>query len=84
VFLSVVQFFLAKLTSLTGLSPVLTEALTVMAARSLQPSDIVDAAAAVQRLLSTMAHNRVRRLRAAGFDEATAHHLSELHTSNLM
>jgi hypothetical protein len=28
--------------------------------------------------------NRIRRLRAAGFDKETAHHLSELHTPNLM
>jgi hypothetical protein len=31
-----------------------------------------------------MDENRRRRLRAAGFDAATARHLSELHTPNLM
>jgi hypothetical protein len=31
-----------------------------------------------------MHDNRIRRLRAAGFDEPTARYLSELHTPNLM
>jgi hypothetical protein len=31
-----------------------------------------------------MNRNRVRRLRAAGFDRATAQRLSDLHTPNLM
>jgi hypothetical protein len=74
----------AKLTSLSGLSPVLLESLTVMASRSLQPSDLADAGADLRRLLETMERNRVRRLRAAGFDERTARHLSDLHTPNLM
>jgi hypothetical protein len=55
-----------------------------MAARSLQPSDLAEAGAALRRLMQTMDRNRVRRLRAAGFDESTARHLSELHTPNLM
>jgi hypothetical protein len=74
----------AKLTSLTGLSPILTEALTTMTAKSLGAGDIGEAAAAVQRLMNTMSRNRIRRLQAAGFDEQTAHYLSELHTPNLM
>ena len=55
-----------------------------MAARSMQPSDIGEAGAAVGSLLHRMHKNRVRRLRAAGFDEPTALYLSELHTPNLM
>ena len=55
-----------------------------MAARSLQPADLAEAGAAVRGLMRTMERNRVRRLRAAGFDEATARHLSDLHTPNLM
>ena len=74
----------AKLTSLTGLSPILTEALTVMTAQSLGAGDIGEAATAVQHLMNTMERNRIRRLQAAGFDKNSAHHLSELHTPNLM
>ncbi len=74
----------AKLTSLSGLSPLLAESLTLMAARSLQPSDVAEAGAALRALMQTMDRNRVRRLRAAGFDEPTARHLSDLHTPNLM
>lgn len=74
----------AKLTSLSGLSPILIEALTRMAARSSQPAEIGEAAAEVRALHVTMDENRRRRLRAAGFDDGTARHLSELHTPNLM
>jgi hypothetical protein len=74
----------AKLTSLSGLSPVVTESLTLMATSSLQPSDLAEAGAALRELTQTMERNRVRRLRAAGFDERTALHLSDLHTPNLM
>ncbi|MBB4662390.1 hypothetical protein [Conexibacter arvalis] len=74
----------AKLTELTGLSPLLTEGLTIIAAGSLRPAALSDGAAAVRGLLATMEENRIRRLRAAGFDAATATRLSELHTPNLM
>ena len=74
----------AKLVSLSGLSPILVEALTVMAARSLQPAELSDAAADVRKLIQTMERNRLRRLQACGFTAATARHLSDLHTPNLM
>jgi hypothetical protein len=74
----------AKLTSLSGLSPLLTESLTVMAARSLQPAELAEAGTALRGLMKTMDRNRVRRLRSAGFDAATARYLSDLHTPNLM
>lgn len=74
----------AKLVRLSGLSPVLVEALTIMTARSLQPADLADAAADVRALMGTMERNRLRRLQACGFDAATARHLSDLHTPNLM
>jgi TusA-related sulfurtransferase len=74
----------AKLTSLSGLSPVLTESLILLASPSLQPADLAEAGAALRRLMQTMERNRVRRLRAAGFDERTALYLSDLHTPNLM
>jgi hypothetical protein len=74
----------AKLVSLSGLSPVLVEALTIMAARSLQPADLSGAADDVRTLMRTMERNRLRRLQACGFTRATARHLSDLHTPNLM
>jgi TusA-related sulfurtransferase len=74
----------AKLVSLSGLSPILVEALTVLAAPSLQPAELAEAAAAVRALMARMNRNRLRRLAACGFDGATARHLSDLHTPNLM
>jgi TusA-related sulfurtransferase len=74
----------AKLVSLDGLSPVVGESLVVMTARSARPADMGDAGRAVRDLLGRMNRNRVRRLRAAGFDRATAQRLSDLHTPNLM
>jgi TusA-related sulfurtransferase len=74
----------AKLVSLDGLSPLVGESLVLMSARSLQPADIGDAGRAVRDLMQRMRRNRVRRLRAAGFDTKTARELSDLHTPNLM
>ncbi|MDQ6774983.1 MAG: hypothetical protein M3071_01915 [Actinomycetota bacterium] len=74
----------AKLTQMSGLSPLLTEGLTIMAAGSLQPAELSDGARAVGELMQTMEENRIRRLRAAGFDDREAQHLSDLHTPNLM
>jgi len=73
-----------KLTEMSGLSPLLGEGLTVMAAGSLQPAELAEGARAVRDLMQTMEDNRIKRLQAAGFDAATATHLSELHTPNLM
>lgn len=73
-----------KLTQMSGLSPLLTEGLTLMAAGSLQPAELSNGAAAVRELMQTMEDNRIRRLQAAGFDARTARHLSDLHTPNLM
>ncbi len=74
----------AKLTEMSGLSPLLTEGLTVMAAGSLQPAELARGAADVRALMQTMEDNRIKRLRAAGFDTRDAQHLSDLHTPNLM
>ncbi len=74
----------AKLVSLTGLSPVVGESLVVLAAGSTNSADIAEAGTAVRDLMGRMHVNRIRRLRAAGFDQATARYLSELHTPNLM
>ncbi|MDQ3247472.1 MAG: hypothetical protein M3Q52_11420 [Pseudomonadota bacterium] len=73
-----------KLTQVSGLSPLLTEALTVMAAGSLQPAELAEGARAVRELMETMEDKRLRRLQAAGFAPQTARHLSDLHTPNLM
>ena len=81
---SAVEARAAKLVSLDGLSPVVTESLVVMIAASLRPADVGEAGDAVRKLMRRMHQNRIRRLRAAGFDKMTAHHLSELHTPNLM
>jgi hypothetical protein len=74
----------AKLVSLSGLSPILVEALTVMAAASLAPAEVAEAAGQVRALMARMERNRLRRLAACGFDARTARHLSDLHTPNLM
>jgi hypothetical protein len=74
----------AKLASITGLSPILFESLTILAAGSLGPAALKEGAAKVKALTRLMESNRVRRLKAAGFDDATSRHLSELHTPNLM
>ena len=83
-FVAAVEQRAAKLVSLDGLSPIVGESLVLMAARSAKPADIGDAGRAVRELLGRMNRNRIRRLRAAGFDRATAQRLSELHTPNLM
>lgn len=74
----------AKLTSLSGLSPELAEGLTIMAAGSLRPAALSEGARAVRGLMARMERNRIRRLRAAGFNGTTALRLSDLHTPNLM
>ncbi len=74
----------AKLIDLTGISPVVTEALTIMAAASMQPAELSEAAASVRVLMQSAGTNRISRLQRAGFDETTSRHLSDLHTPNLM
>jgi len=74
----------SKLTEMSGLSPLLTEGLTVMAAGSMQPAELASGARDVRKLMQTMEDNRLRRLRAAGFGRRDAQHLSDLHTPNLM
>jgi hypothetical protein len=73
----------AKLTEMS-LSPLLTEGLTVMAARTLRPRALGEGAEAVRDLMRTMERNRIRRLRSAGFDAIEAQLISDLHTPNLM
>ncbi|MGI8426705.1 MAG: ferritin-like domain-containing protein [Actinomycetota bacterium] len=74
----------AKLISLSGMSPILMESLTILAAGSMNPKNLSVGAAKVAVLTKQMEVNRIRRLKAAGFNEKTAQHLSDLHTPNLM
>jgi hypothetical protein len=74
----------ARLAGVTGLDPLVTESLTLLAARSLQPAQLGEGARAVRDMLGRMAANRVERLRAAGLGEQTARYVSDLHTPNLM
>jgi hypothetical protein len=74
----------AQLTGMTGLDSLVTESLTIMAARSLQPAQLAEGARAVRDLMARMAANRVERLLAAGLGERTARYVSDLHTPNLM
>jgi len=74
----------SRLAGMTGLDSLVTESLTLMAAGSLQPAQLSEAARAVRDLQERMAANRVERLREAGLGEATARHVSDLHTPNLM
>jgi hypothetical protein len=74
----------ARLAGMTGLDSLVTESLTLLAARSLQPAQLGEGARAVRDLLGRMAANRVERLRAAGLGEQTARYVSDLHSPNLM
>jgi hypothetical protein len=74
----------ARLAGMTELSPLVTESLTILAARSLQPAQLSEGAAAVRDLTRRLAASRTDRLAAAGLDAATARYLSDLHTPNLM
>ncbi len=47
-------------------------------------AELGEAAAAVRGLMARISRDRVRRLRAAGFDTPTARYVSDLHTPNLM
>jgi TusA-related sulfurtransferase len=84
VLIAAVEARASKLSTLTGLSPVVKESLVLMSARSRHPTDIAEAGNAVRRMLEGMHHNRIKRLQGAGFDARSARHLSELHTVNLM
>jgi hypothetical protein len=74
----------ARLTGMTGLDPLVTESLAIMAARSLQPAQLAEGAGAVRELLGRMAASRIERLLAAGLDERTARYVADLHSPNLM
>jgi hypothetical protein len=76
----------ARAARLVGLSidEGVLEALTIVAAGSLQPAQLSEGAAAVRDLMRRLVENRLERLQEAGFDRRTAAHVSDLHTPNLM
>jgi TusA-related sulfurtransferase len=74
----------SRLVDVSGLSPLVSDALAVMAAGSMQPAQLAEGARAVQDLMRRMADNRVRRLQEAGLKVEDARRLSDLHTPNLM
>lgn len=68
-----------------GEAPVLLQdALVVYAAGGTGPQAIARGHEAYRALLTTMHENRVKRLRSAGFDEAQAQTISDLHSPNFM
>jgi len=74
----------ATLVGAGGVPPSIQDALTVLAAGATAPRAIAKGHDAFRALLETMDENRVRRLVHAGFSEAHAKTLSDLHTPNFM
>lgn len=74
----------ATLADLAGVPAPLHDALVVYAAGSTAPAAIARGHEAFRALLETMHENRVKRLKTAGFDEAQARTLSDLHSPNFM
>jgi hypothetical protein len=72
------------LAGVTQVNPLVTEALALLAAGSLQPAAVRRGVAAVRELHATMHENRVKRLAACGFPATLADELSALHTPNFM
>ncbi len=64
--------------------PAVQDALTVLAARGIDPPSLARGHEAFRALLSTMLANRERRLAAAGFSPEQATRLAALHTPNFM
>jgi hypothetical protein len=74
----------ATLAGVESVPAPLQDALTVLAAGGTDPSAVARGHLAFRELLDAMHDGRMRRLRQAGFDEAQARTLSELHTPNFM
>jgi TusA-related sulfurtransferase len=72
------------LSQTSGATPHVEEALVILAARGTSPGALPDGVRAVRELHEAMHKRRVGRLRQLGFDESTAHEISELHTANFM
>jgi hypothetical protein len=74
----------ATLADVGGVPAPLHDALVVYAAGPTAPADVAKGHEAFRALLATMHENRVRRLKTAGFTEAQAQTLSDLHSPNFM
>lgn len=74
----------AYMTSVTAVSPMLQQALAILAAGSLAPEALAMGVERMRRLMETMHENRVKRLAGTGFTAAQAEALSRLHTPNFM
>lgn len=55
------------------------EALTIVPAGSLQPAQLSERAGEVRSPMKKTASNRIARLQRAGFEDATARSVSDLH-----
>lgn len=74
----------AVLEGVTGISPLVKQALTVLSGGGLAPEQITLGMARVEGLMALMDTNRRKRLLTTGFSEAQAQELSQLHTPNFM
>ena len=74
----------ATLHGIDGVPPPVQDALVVFAAGSAAPGPLARGEDAFRELLAEMHDGRIRRLRSAGFDEAAATRISDLHTPNFM
>lgn len=72
------------LRAVTGVNPLVQEALTVLAAGGLDPKRLPLGIERVKQLYSTMHENRVKRLVGIGFSREEAESMSVLHTPNFM
>lgn len=70
--------------AVTGINPLVQEALAVLAGGGIEPDQIQVGLERVRHLMKAMHENRIKRLVSAGFSPEQAQELSELHTPNFM
>ncbi len=74
----------ASLASVIGVPAAVQDALTILAARGIDPPSVRRGHETYRELLNVMHENRIKRLASAGFSHAQAQALSDLHTPNFM
>ncbi|MBI3468207.1 MAG: hypothetical protein HY000_34820 [Planctomycetes bacterium] len=74
----------AFMDAVTGVNPFVQEALAVLAAGGAAAEKLAKGVEEGKKLYASMHENRVKRLLQAGFNEAHAQEISELHTPNFM
>jgi hypothetical protein len=74
----------ARLTGFGGVPAAVQDALTIYAARGIDPASVARGHDAFRELLQVMHEARTKRLRSAGFSAEQAQTLSDLHTPNFM